>query len=113
MRGALEWVHGWGKEALHTAELHISVSPRAFSPSQLSAPPLSEAPSFGFKLSSPGLVHSSQVQCLGGPPLQSPCSLLKLVEGKDPPENATRAFEHEEHNVSVDDGGADVTLTCC
>lgn len=112
MRGALEWVHGWGKEALHTAELHISVSPRAFSPSQLSAPPLSEAPSFGFQLSSPGLVHSSQVQCLGGPPLQSPCSLLKLVEGKDPPKNATRAFEHEEHNVSVDDGGVDVTLTC-
>lgn len=61
MRWALERVHDWGKEALHTVELHISVWPRAFSPSQLSAPSLPEAPS-------PGLVHSRQVQCLGGPP---------------------------------------------
>lgn len=38
MRWALERVHGWGKEALHTVDLHISVWPWAFSPSQLSAP---------------------------------------------------------------------------
>lgn len=111
MRWALERVHGWGKEALHTVELHICVWPWAFSPSQLSAPSLPEAPSLGFQLSSPGLVHSSQVQCLGGPPPASMQS-TQTVGSKRPPKNASRAFEPKKHIVSVDDGGTDVRLTC-
>lgn len=111
MRWALERVHGWGKEALHTVELHISVWPQAFSPSQLSAPSLPKAPSLRFQLSSPGLVHSSQVQCLGGPPLASKQS-TQTVGRKRPPKNASRAFERKQHNVSGDDGSIDVALTC-
>ncbi|XP_068599673.1 L-selectin-like [Brachionichthys hirsutus] len=34
------------------------------------------------------------------------------TEGRKRQKNATMAFDHEEHNVSVDDGGLDVTLTC-
>lgn len=76
---------------------------------QLSAPPLSGAPSLGFQPPSPGLVHSSWAQCLGGPPPSLPSS---TTGGRKRQKNAARAFDREEHNVSVDDGGVDVMLTC-
>lgn len=90
-------VHGWGKEAHHTVRLHISVSPWAFSPDTAfsCSAVLNHCP--GFSQTLPGLEHSSWARSLGGPPGQK---------------NAARVFDIEEHNVSVDDGGVDVMLTC-
>ncbi len=73
MRWVQERVHGWGKEALHTVGLHISVSPWAFSPDTAFSPSVVWSPLPGFSQPpSPGLVHSSWAQCLGGPPPQPP-----------------------------------------
>lgn len=44
------------------------------------------------------------------PPL--PLLLSSLTEGRKRQKNAAKAFDQEKHNVSVDDGGVDVMLTC-
>lgn len=111
MRWVQERVHGWGKEALHTVGLHISVSPWAFSPDTAFSPSVVWSPLPGFSQPpSPGLVHSSWAQCLGGPPHRLLPS--SMTGGRKRQKNAARAFDREEHNVSVDDGGVDVMLTC-
>ncbi|KAG7230829.1 hypothetical protein INR49_019643, partial [Caranx melampygus] len=48
MRWVQERVHGWGKEALHTVGLHISVSPWAFSPDTAFSPSVVWNPSLDF-----------------------------------------------------------------
>lgn len=73
MRWVQERVHGWGKEALHTVGLHISVSPWAFSPDTAFSPSVVWSPLSGVSQPpSPGLVHSSWARCLGGPPSSFP-----------------------------------------
>lgn len=73
MRWVQERVHGWGKEALHTVGLHISVSPWAFSPDTAFSHSVVWSPLRGFSQPPfPWLVHSSWAQRLGGPPPPPP-----------------------------------------
>lgn len=110
MRWVQERVHGWGKEALHTVGLHISVSPWAFSPDTAFSPSVVWSTLPGVSASLPRIGAFQ----LGTVPGWSPTPSLpsSTTGGRKRQKNAARAFDREEHNVSVDDGGVDVMLTC-
>lgn len=76
---------------------------------QLSAPPLSGAPSLGFLNLPPQdwCIPAGHSAWVVPPTLPS-----STTRGRKRQKNAAKAFDHEEHNVSVDDGGVDVMLTC-
>lgn len=87
---------------------YISLCHPGHSPlTQLSAPPLPEAPSLKLQLSLPRIGAFQPDRMPGWSPIH--LNMSTKAGGRKMQKNAVRTFEY---NVSLDDSGMDVTLTC-
>lgn len=111
MRWVQERVHGWGKKALHTVRLHISVSPWAFSLDTAFSPYVvwSTLPGDSTSLPRIGAFQLGTVPGWSPTPLPFPSSTTGGRKGK---KNAARAFDRQNTMWALMLGGTDVILTC-